>query len=288
MTAVNPLNQIVNFEPQSWDDILGNRTIREYFKDMIYNVRVVGRWADLNALVIGAPRTGKSASILYGMKCLGCFNLNFETLDACGTCASCQGKQYKYGNREWEHWCSILSDDEAPTPIEFHYAPVDCTTLDVEGIKKLTIDLEANEHILNVIYLDEIHRLCSRNMDEKLLIPMDKFPAIWIASSAYADRKDGSSGRPLEKMLQNRFTYRLPTEKPTDQELAIWTARQCKRIGITVEDPKSTLNLLAQRCDRIPGMAIAVLRKAFNKREKILTRKLLDEHVFDFDDGVIA
>ena len=136
--------------------------------------------------------------------------------------------------------------------------------------------------------LDEIHRLTSRHMDEQLLIPMDRYKAIWIASSAYADREDGSNRRPLEKMLQNRFTFRLTSEKPSVDDLAISLADRCQRLGILVEDPRTTLRLLAQRSNRVPGMAYQVVNKASMKRNKTLTKNLLDQHVFDFDEGQVS
>ncbi len=273
-----------------WEQILGNVALIEFCKDLVWAVRVKGvrtGLKDFNAIISGLSRTGKSMCIRFTMKCIGCFDLNFETLVPCGRCMSCKTKQYRSGNRGWENWCSILSPEDAPTPIEYHYAPVDCTTLDKDKLARLVFDLEANEDSLNIVYLDEIHRLTSRNMDEQLLIPMESYEAIWIASSAYADRSDGSNRKPLEKMLLNRFTHRLTTQKPSVDELVIWLAERCERLGVTVEDPRTTLGLIAQRSDRIPGLAQQVVDKVSKKRDKTLTRKILDQHVFDFDDGQI-
>lgn len=288
MSVVNQHAGVDVFNARSWDDILGNKQLKEYCKDLVHAIRVEGVRNNLigfNTIVSGESRTGKTQSISFTMQCIGCFNLNFETLEPCGKCLSCTTKQYRSGNRGWENWSSILPPEDAPTPIEYHYAPVDCTTLDKEKMSRLVYDLEANEGALNIIYLDEIHRLTSRNMDEQLLIPMEKFNAIWLASSAYADRNDGSNRRPLEKMLLNRFTNRLTTEKPSAIELLIWLADRCELLGIKVKDPQATLSELVQRSNRVVGMAQQVIDKVSKKREKVLTRKVLDQHVFDFDEG---
>lgn len=276
---------IEHLDVQSWSDILGNHEIKEYFWDLLINVRSTRQCQGLNALITGESRTGKTLCVKYGMKCLGCFNFNFETLDACCKCTNCTSTQSRGGNRNWENWCHFVDAEKEPTSIEYFFAPVDCTILDKQSLAQLVYDLEENEGNLNVVYLDEIHRLTSRNMDEQLLKPIEDFTAIWIASSAYANKEDGSRRKPLEKMLQNRFTHRLTTQKPTEKELAIWLGERCEQFGVTVESPRTTLPKLARRSNRVTGMALQVLSKAYQKRDKVLTTKLLDDHIFDFDEG---
>jgi hypothetical protein len=288
MNVINRTLDIEHLSIRNWDDIIGNFDLKDYCKEFLWQVRCEGRRTGFNSLLSGSSRSGKNGCVEYAMKCLGCFDFNFDTLEACGKCPSCTMEQYKCGNRGWENWCWTYPPEEVPTPIEYFYAPVDCSYIDQDGLTAITNDIRQNQGILNVIFLDEVHRLCSRNMDEKLLKPMDDYEAIWIATSAYADRHDGSSRRPLEKMLQNRFTYRIKTQKPNETDQIIWTANVCERIGISVEDPRSTIALLTERCNCIPGMALQVLSKAYNTRDKTLTKKLLNQHVFDFDDGVVC
>ena len=278
-------DQLEILEPQSWSEFVGNRRLKEYCRDLIHGVRIRGLTTGFNAIIAGHSRTGKTATIAYAMKCMGCHNLDMNTLEACGKCDICRSLNHKLGNRNWENWCDYIPEEGAPKPIQYHFTPVDCTTLTTEGLDQICRDIRWNVPAVSVIYLDEVHRLCSRNMDEKLLIPMEKYPAIWIASSSYADRTDGSNRRSLEKMFLNRFNYRLTTEKPGMPEMVEWLTQMCERLAITVEDPRSTLTELTRRCDRVPGMALQLLVKARNTRDKLLTRKLMDEHVFDFDEG---
>lgn len=85
-------------------------------------------------------------------------------------------------------------------------------------------------------------------------------------------------------MFQNRFTFRLETQKPTVDEMVFWLAERCEEWGIRLEAPESTLQRLAERSRCLPGMALQVVNKAHKKRSKLLTRQLVDEHVFNFDD----
>ena len=120
-------------------------------------------------------------------------------------------------------------------------------------------------------------------MDERLLKPLEDFPAIWIASSAYVKRA-GDDDQTLEKMFQNRFTFRIATQLPGLDQLVIWLAERCNEWEIKVETPEVTLSRLAERCHQNPGMALQVLNKAHKRRSKTLTSAMVEEHTFDFDE----
>ena len=127
-------------------------------------------------------------------------------------------------------------------------------------------------------------------MDDKLLKPLEDFPAIWIASSAYVKREDQEDEdakrvhEALEKMFQNRFTFRIQTSKPEIGKFVTWLAERCHEWDIRVEEPEDTLRLLAVRSHQIVGMALQVLNKAHKKRSKMLTKAMVEEHIFDLDD----
>lgn len=63
-----------------------------------------------------------------------------------------------------------------------------------------------------------------------------------------------------------------------------WPAQRCEEWGIECEEPKETLLRLAERSQQVPGMALQVLNKAHKRRSKLLTRSIVENHVFDFDD----
>jgi len=63
---------IERFQAERWDQVVGNQDLKEYFWDMIWCVRKEGHRSGFNALVAGPSRTGKTFTITFGIKCLGC------------------------------------------------------------------------------------------------------------------------------------------------------------------------------------------------------------------------
>lgn len=277
------MKDIERWIPERWDQIVGNRVLKEYFWDMIWCVRKDGHRSGFNLLATGPSRTGKTSAVTFGIKCLGCLNFDFSTMNPCGTCKSCTLNHHLYGNDGWENIVDFLDEHEVPTPVRYHYHPVDCTRLTEADLEAKLAKIRVCNEDLRIIYLDEVHRLSRRFMDERLLKPLEDFPAIWIASSAYVKR-DGDSGQPLDKMFQNRFTFRITTELPDLDTLVLWLAKRCHEWGIRVEVPETTLPLLAERCHQIPGMALQVLNKAHKRRNKVLTLASVEEHVFDLEE----
>jgi hypothetical protein len=126
--------------------------------------------------------------------------------------------------------------------------------------------------------------LVRRGIDEMLLKPIEDYPAIWMASSAVLKKENINDTHKLEKMFQNRFDYRLETELPERKEMLKWLIDRCKLLGLQAETPEATLQRLMERSNRVPGMALQVLNKAHKTRNKILTQKMVENHVFDFDN----
>lgn len=277
------MKDIERWIPERWDQVVGNQALKEYFWDMIWCVRKQGHRSGFNLLATGSSREGKTSLITLGIKCLGCLNLDFETMNPCGKCKCCTLNHHLYGNDGWENVVDFLNEHEAPTPVRYHYRPIDCTRISEAELERVLSELRVNDGNLRIVYLDEVHRLARRSMDEKLLKPLEDFPAIWLASSAYVKRHAGD-GHSLEKMFQNRFTFRLSTEKPSRSELILWLAERCHEWNIPVETPEKTLERLAERCRHVPGMALQILNKAHKKRSRLLTSAMVEEHVFDFDD----
>jgi hypothetical protein len=275
---------VERFQPQCWDHIVGNQQLKEYFWDMIWCVRKEGHRSGFNLLTTGESRCGKTATVSFGVKCLGCYDLDFETMNPCGKCANCTMNHHLYGNEGWEGFADWLSEEEAPTPIRYHYMPIDCTRLSESDLEDCLTKIRISDDNLRIIYLDEVHRLSRRFMDERLLKPIEDYPAIWIASSANVRKDDVDDTSKLDKMFQNRFSFRINIQKPSADELTAWLAKRCAELGIQCEKARETLRHLAQRSNRNTGMALQVLNRAHKKRSKILTVEMVDDHVFDFND----
>jgi hypothetical protein len=109
-------------------------------------------------------------------------------------------------------------------------------------------------------------------MDERLLVDMEKIQAIWLASSAVRGE--------LDQMFMNRFDERIEVGLPTFHDLAVYLAERCEEWGIRVDDPEGTLSRAAQRSNQVPGMALQLLRRAHRSREKLLTRRMVEDFRF--------
>lgn len=288
----NATKNIEGWSASRWDQIVANQNVKEYWWDTIHCIRQEGHRSGFNMLLTGDSRGGKTSSIALGIKALGCFNLDLDTFNPCGHCANCKAKVGQYGNDGWENWVDVFEDEETvKKAVRFLYLPVDCTRLTEAEIDKVIGKVRVDDGNIKIVYLDEVHRLVRRGLDEQLLKPLESYEAIWIASSAYVKKQDrensnedGRRQNSLEIMFQNRFTFRLETQKPTVDEMVFWLAERCEEWGISVEALESTLGRLAERSRCVPGMALQVVNKAHKRRSKLLTRQLVDEHVFNFDD----
>lgn len=272
------------FSPERWDQIIGNQAIKEYFWDMIYGVRKEGHRSGYNALISGGSRGGKTSGIGFGIKCMLCCNFDLDTMNPCHRCANCTAKFHLYGTGGWHNHVDFCDEELNPTPVHVHFMPLDCTSLTSSDIDACLGEIRVDDGVLRIVYLDEVHRLAPRGLDERFLKPLEDYKAIWIASSAIIKKDDNEDSSKLEKMFQNRFTYRLQTQKPQVRKMIHWMAERCHECSIKVEAPETTLKLLAERSERVPGMALQVLNKAHKSRSKLLTRSLVEDHVFDLDD----
>lgn len=293
MKLTEPVTKdIERWIPSRWDQIVANQDIKEYWWDTIHCIRREGHRSGFNMLLTGDSRGGKTSCITLGIKALGCFNLDLDSFNPCGHCANCTARVGLYGNDGWENWVDVFETEEtAKKSVRFLYLPVDCTRLTDAEIDKLVGKVRVDDGNLKIVYLDEVHRLVRRGLDEQLLKPLENCEAIWIASSAYVKKEDRDESnedtrkqKSLEIMFQNRFTFRLETQKPTVDEMVFWLAERCEEWEIRVEAPESTLQRLAERSRYLPGMALQVVNKAHKRRSKLLTRQIVDEHVFSFDD----
>jgi Cdc6-like AAA superfamily ATPase len=249
--------------PQRWDQILGNEELVEHYQDNLRNM-LSGNRKGLNTMVFGPSRSGKTAVTKLFARCLLCENLDYTTLNPCsGTCDNCQADVSRFGLDGLE---TILRDGRV------HYLPIDCTSISASELRDKLVDLRDYEGI-RVVYLDEVHRLQRNFLDEQLLKPVEERNFMWIVSSAAIDG--------LEQMFKNRFT-RIRTSQPTEDQLALWLGARCVEWGISWDD-STTLLRLAERSRVLPGLALQALARAAVRPGRVLTRKLVERHIFDSD-----
>jgi Holliday junction resolvasome RuvABC ATP-dependent DNA helicase subunit len=252
--------------PSQWDHIVGNDEVTEHSKDIIWSVRVRNEHRGHNLLVYGPSRSGKTASLKLLARCLLCQKLDTDTLDPCSwECEPCKQDAARFGLRGIE--TQIIG-------ARFHYLPIDCTSLAEGELREKLMELRDYDGV-RVIYLDEVHRLARRNMDEQLLKQMDEKDFIWIASAI--------SVKELEDAFLNRFSVKIKTELPAVGTLAVWLAQRSLERQITY-DTERVFPRLAERANGIPGLALQVLARADSSRRRVLTMEMVERHRFSCEE----
>lgn len=259
----------------SWNQITGNRTLKQSLQSLIRNVRFQGNWERYGIFAYGHSRTGKTSTIQYAIRCMLCDRLDPVTFDACGECSNCRCNPELYGDCGFVNFVTPEGDNEPS--FSYFFVPIDCSRITETELEEVLRELQGNSGRLVIIYLDEFHRLARRRMDERLLTTMDKYAAIWLASSAVTNE--------IDQMVMNRFDEQIEAELPKVEELALFLAEQCKIAGVWCPgNPMETLTKLAKRARLIPGLALHVVRKARRSADRSLTLKMVHEHVFVIDE----
>lgn len=275
-----------NFQPKSWQDIVGNQEIVEHFQNMLYKIRVDGAIKGWNTLLTGPSRSGKTSEVKLFLRSLICLNIaDYSKIYPCFTCPHCKSNYETYGNRDWENEIGMLGEENFKTPIRCLIRVVNCAEVTADELDEIVQEVRVHDERLKIIYLDEVHRLRHRRLDERLLKPMEDSQAIWIGSSANIEKNSMDDTSKLDPMFQNRFSFRLKTQLPTIKELVAWLAKRCSEAELQVDEPvREILTIVAKRSQCVPGLALQVLNRAVKSRNRLLTKKIAEEFVFSFDE----
>ncbi len=273
------------FQPHCWDDITGNEAIVEHLKSMLIGIRVNRDFTGWNTLITGPSRSGKTALIKWFIRCLLCLDLaDLENIYPCYKCMNCENDWDVFGSQEWENIIDLYSES-VRTPIRCSIYIVNCACTNEKELDDIVNKVRVDDGMVKIIYLDEVHRLRRRNLDERLLKPLEDTKAIWLASSAYVKKDHVDDSSKLDPMFQNRFSFRLITSPPNVAKLTQWLGKRCIEANIGVEEPtKETLTIVARRSNCIPGLALQVLNRAVKSRGRTLTKQLAEEFCFSLDD----
>jgi hypothetical protein len=224
--------------PSSWDEVVGNPELKEHLRDVLWSVRVKGDYSGNNTLVFGPSRSGKTATLKLFMRCLVCHHLDEDSLNPCNReCPPCRAGSEHFGEG------GIFQQVHR---VFFHCLPIDCTAITESELRERLADLRDFSGV-RAVYLDEIHRLARRGMNEQLLKKTEERDFIWLASAI--------SVKGLEEAFLNRFSTKIKTEAPSVEELAAWLEDRCRSLKLDWDD-SHTMIRLAQRSNGMPGLAL--------------------------------
>jgi len=255
--------EIQKWLPERFSEFVGNSRLISYFQNGISTGCGIG-----NTLITGPSRSGKTAFVKFFIRACFCCHRDPATGDPCGRCQTCTDD---IGTNECWGIFSYCDPDQEHRPVDLHYVPIDCPRTTEKELRSTLDDLRDTSGV-RIVYLDEVHRLVHRNMDEMLLKIMEERNFVWIASSA--------STTGLERMFLNRFPIKRRTNLPGTEELAIFITHRCRAWQIDWDEP-STLTRLAERSHHTPGLALQVLVAAAAEPDRLLTGELVEEHEFE-------
>jgi Holliday junction resolvasome RuvABC ATP-dependent DNA helicase subunit len=230
---------ILGWKPRCWADIIGNQRLKETLRNLVRKIRVDGERRVTRLLIESPSRTGKTIAVRLFGRAMQCIKLDVKTLDPCGKCESCRRNPEDFGDTGL---FSILAD------CDVHFLSIDCTKLHSQ--KEINDILYGQRGIdgTRIIFLDEIHRLQHRALDEQFLKPVEEKDWVWIAAAADVSK--------LEQMFLNRFV-KLKTELPGKEEMCLWVIDRCKEFRIPYEE--KAIVELTKRSTRVPGIALQAL-----------------------------
>jgi len=260
-----------SWQPPNWDWIPGNYRVKKYFMRLARRLRrqiAQGSALVLNHmcfLLTGMSRTGKTASVKLLIRCIVCHRLDEATLTPCdGTCPGCRPLFENVPEGEWELF-TFLNTPTSRTPI--HFFLINCAKIYTpkELLEKLICIAQNAGTGYIIVYLDEVHRLVQRQMDELLLKEVEEARYLWFFSTAKPGR--------LEDMFQNRL-IKLSTEVPSTTEMEKLLVDLCNLADINWE-PEAIMRLI-EKSNRIVGLALQALVLASLDPEEGLTLDLVE------------
>ncbi|REJ67329.1 MAG: hypothetical protein DWQ31_11730 [Planctomycetota bacterium] len=269
MTPDPASREIERWSPTKWSEIAGNSGLIRVWLDFIRN-------SPCNTLVTGPRRSGKTRTILHGIKSLLC-KLRSDSLDPCGLCRSCQAVDAILD----EHtglFRELAGND-------FGFVPVDCQNISAEQLRALR-DKAGWDDERCIYYLDEIAALGANGRDKVILKPLDEWPCVWIASAVTVNRRDGRGKKHqkdgLSPDVRSRFAQKVGTTLPTPSELTKWIKDRCREEewNIHIEQEERTIPLLIKRARYRVGFVKQPIAVAA-ARGRLLTLDLVRDFNFE-------
>ncbi len=266
-TTIATERDIETWTYSTWDEIVGNRRLKTRLQRMVQAIAGPSRGRGINTLVLGPSRSGKTSTIEFALKAMMCWHLDFERLVPCGECRTCveQDGRYKMVDLDLVRWGG---QDQ-----NLCFVPIDGNRITADDLDKEVREAAGRCQYRWIYYIDEIQGLVRRHLDHALFKAVEQYKHVtWIVSTA--------TTQGLDQMFRNRFTE-VTTELPTVDELAVFLARRCRHQAVNLRwDSAQTLLRLAERCKRVPGLALKCLAQA-KMYGGVLIREDVEDYQFE-------
>ena len=242
-------NWIQRWNPQKWSEVVGNAEIVQVWKNFLAN-------GPCNTLITGPSRSGKTRTIMLGIRALICTNRT-PSFDPCGQCLSC--KALRDGRSPHNGIFKAISGSE------YSFHPIDCENVTPEELQALRNDGQLDDDKV-IIYLDEVAALRQRRLEGKILKLIDETHATWIASAISLTRTKGARKgewtERLSKPMKGRFAIKEGTSAPHQDDLYQWIVARSLEWNITILDQAVTIPAMMKRTQCRVGFLIHMFTKA--------------------------
>ena len=253
---LKPVERLSTWLPSSHSDVVGNKKLKKRLAGILKAIRAAVRSSSRGFplppfLISGLSRSGKSSTIKLLLRCMCCRAYNDSTDSPCNrTCETCTNRVEVNGESYLNSFLRMIIDGHI---LSLHYLPIDCSRLNTRSeVEKILREIKNDYDGIVVVFLDEAHRLKSRQLDEMFLKPIEDFENVWwIFGTARPEELDG--------MLRNRLTE-IKTELPDIEELATWLIRRCQEFDLPYEE--KAIIRVCEKSNRVPGIALKALEMA--------------------------
>lgn len=241
---------ILRWFPQKWSEVAGNtQVIQTWWEFLTFGLCCT--------LFTGPSRTGKTRTIMLGIKALLCQDRTAE-LNPCGKCENCK----TLGQERHAHTGCFAHLNES----RYQFTVIDCERVAREQLLGLHSEVNLDDPN-TIIYLDEVAALGRRGLESLLWKPLDESQAVWLASAVNVrrkkkDREKKSNPNRLSFPMQSRFGVRVGTTFPSEAELQQWILDRCREWCLKIIEEDTSVRLIMQRTKRRVGFVIQYLAAA--------------------------
>jgi hypothetical protein len=282
------MNDPGQLPPRYWEDIAGNRKLKNYFRSAAILLRG-GKFNEIpRAFISGGRREGKTSGTLFGLRVLVCQNLDMKSFNPCGKCHYCR-EPFSGGWKNSGGLFRLTSDLCTSDKVGAVYVEaINGPSLSPADANAMLRRLDNEYGSRQVIWIDEIARLPLPTI-QMLLSEMDTRSTLWLASSTLQSRVCTAGNRAADKeafqALRDRFSIKISTQLPSREEFRLFLRTAARRRGVEVEGDK-VCDDVYKATSGVPGQALLFVDSSRMLNLCKLTRGFVADQLNE-DEGLV-